>query len=284
MYRRLCDKVLPKLIPARSRVLVAVSGGPDSVALGHILWRYAQERRDQGIELALTHVNHQARPEADAEEKLVRGLAHAWGLECIVHRFQSKEYAKAAGQSFQEAARDWRYARWREDMDKGGFTLLATAHHLGDQAETLLYRLLRGSGTGGLAGIRPRQGKLVRPLLSVQKQELLDYCRSEGLPYALDQSNNEPVYDRNRIRLELLPELAAKYNPRISETLGRTATLLRWDEEYLSSVAEEMWKCYSLEAEPGVAGLSCDLFSLPPALSSRLIRKAAVKAGGDPRG
>lgn len=284
MYRRLCDKVLPNLIPVQSRVLVAVSGGPDSVALAHILWRYAKERRDQGIELALTHVNHQARPEADAEEQLVQGLAGAWGLPCFVHRFQAKQYAKAARLSFQEAARQWRYARWQEDMAKGSFTLLATAHHLGDQAETILYRLLRGSGTAGLAGIYPSKGRVIRPLLSVKKEDLLRYCQAEGLPYALDQSNAEPIYARNRIRLELLPELGTNYNPRILEILGRTGVLLRWDEEYMAAAAEAAWVQYSLAAKPGAVALSLDVFSLPPALLSRLIRKAATQVGSDPRG
>ncbi len=264
--------------------MVAISGGPDSIALSHILWRYVQEERIRGISLLLTHVHHGVRKESDSEVLLVQDMAARWEIPCIIHRFDAKEYAKTMGRSFQEAAREWRYARWKEDMIKEGCTLLATAHHLGDQAETILYRLLRGSGSAGLAGIYPSKDSIIRPLLMFGKTDILNYCAREGLPYALDRSNDEPVYIRNRIRLELLPELERSYNPRIQEALGRTGELLRWDEEYLAQQVEAAWKLHHIRDPAGTIGLSQDVFTEPAAILSRLLRRAATLVTGERRG
>lgn len=284
MYEKLREHILPQLIPPNARVLVAVSGGPDSIALSHMLWRYVQEEHSKGISLVLTHVHHGVRKESDDEVILVQALAAKWKIPCIVHHFDAKGYAKRVKKSFQEAARDWRYARWEEDMQKEGCTLLATAHHLGDQAETILYRLLRGSGTAGLAGIYPAKNQVIRPLLNVKKADILSYCEQEGLPFALDQSNEEPVYVRNRIRLELLPELERHYNPRVQEALGRMGELLRWDEEYLADQAEYRWEKYILKDPRGRTGLSRAAFKEPRAMLSRLLRKAAMQVSQNPRG
>lgn len=254
------------------------------MALSHILWRYVHEERISGNTLVLTHVHHGVRKESDQEMDLVQTMAAKWEIPCIVHRFDSKKYAEAMGQSFQEAARGWRYARWREDMSKEGCALLATAHHLGDQAETILYRLLRGSGTAGLAGIYPSKDSIIRPLLTFRKADILDYCAREELPYALDHTNEEPVYIRNRIRLELLPELEKSYNPRIQEALGRTGELLRWDEEYFVQQVEVAWKQYHIRDSVGTIGLNRDVFTEPAAILSRLLRRAAMLVTQEPRG
>ncbi len=275
-------KVLAELVPPGAKILIAISGGPDSVALGHVLRRYAREVGN--VSLVISHINHGVRPEAAAEERLVQDLAVRWEIPCLVHRFAAKDYAHAEKLSFQEGARQWRYRRWREDMVEHGCTLLATAHHLGDQAETILYRLLRGSGPGGLAGIKPCQEGIIRPFLTVTKEEIVDYCREHGLPYAIDRSNEEPVYVRNRIRLELLPELARHYNPQIVAALGRTGELLRWDDEYLEAQAAKAWHTHAIAGKVGTVGLRRAVFQEPPAIVSRLLRKAAMLAGGDPRG
>lgn len=254
------------------------------MALSHILWRYVQEERLRGISLVLTHVHHGVRKESDNEVHLVQNMAAKWEIPCIVHRFDAKGYAKTMGQSFQEAAREWRYVRWKEDMRKERCTLLATAHHLGDQAETILYRLLRGSGTAGLAGIYPAKDSIIRPLLTFGKADILNYCAREALPYALDRSNEDPVYIRNRIRLELLPELEKDYNPRIQEALGRTGVLLRWDEEYLAQQVEVAWNHYHIKDHVGTIGLSRDVFTEPAAILSRLLRRTAMLVTGEPRG
>lgn len=284
MYERLRTYILPQLIPANTRVMVAVSGGPDSMALSHILWRYVREESSQRISLVLTHVHHGVRKESDAEVDMVQQMAKKWDIPCLIHRFDAKQYAKTVGQSFQEAAREWRYARWREDMLKEGCSLLATAHHLGDQAETILYRLLRGSGTAGLAGMYPSKGSIIRPLLTFTKADILHYCEREAVPYALDRSNEETVYVRNRIRLELLPELERSYNSRIQEALGRTGELLRWDEDYLAQQVEVAWKQYHFKDSLGTICLSLDVFTEPAAILSRLIRKAGMMVTQEPRG
>ncbi|MDD2234339.1 MAG: tRNA lysidine(34) synthetase TilS [Desulfitobacteriaceae bacterium] len=276
MYQRLCTQVFPELITDNVKVLVAVSGGPDSVALGHLLWRYAHEKKVRGLSVTFSHVHHGIRKESDEEAIMVQKMAAELGVPCIVHWFNAKEYAKLSGQSFQLAAREWRYARWKEDCQLEGCSLLATAHHLGDQAETILYRLLRGSGTAGLAGIHPSKSGIIRPLLGITKEEILDYCRQEGLMFALDSSNEEPLYDRNRIRLELIPELEKSYNPRIIEALGRTGKLLRWDEDFLETKVEEVWEKYCLQSNSEEVALHPAVFQEPSAILSRLLRRAAL--------
>ena len=284
MYQRLCTQVFPELIADKAKVLVAVSGGPDSVALGHILWRYSREERSKGLSLVFSHIHHGIRQESDGEAVMVQKMANELRVPCLIHEFDAKKYAKLSGQSFQAAAREWRYARWQEDREREGCSLLATAHHLGDQAETILYRLLRGSGTAGLAGIYPLKNGIIRPLLGVTKEELIEYCHREGLAYALDRSNEEPVYVRNRIRLELLPELASGYNPQILAALGRTGELMRWDEDFLGTKAQEAWERYYLAKGSEEVSLDIAAFQEPPAILSRLIRHAATVVTNEPRG
>ncbi|MDQ7092803.1 tRNA lysidine(34) synthetase TilS [Desulfosporosinus sp. PR] len=284
MFERLRTDILPGLVPRHAKIMVAVSGGPDSMALAHILWRYMREDPAREISLVITHVHHGARKESDQEVKLVQQMAESWKVPCRIHRFDAKGYAKATGQSFQEAAREWRYARWQEDMCEEGCTHLATAHHLGDQAETILYRLLRGSGTAGLAGIYPSKDSIIRPLLTFTKADIFQYCEQEKLPYAIDASNEQPVYVRNRIRLQLIPTLERDYNPRLQEVLGRMGELLRWDEDYLVQQMETAWNLFFLKGQDQSVGLKGEVFKEPAAILSRLLRRAAMLVNQERRG
>ncbi|MDR1070358.1 MAG: tRNA lysidine(34) synthetase TilS [Gracilibacteraceae bacterium] len=279
LYGRLRASALPALLPPGERVLAAVSGGPDSVALAHILWRYTAEAARTPPALILSHINHGARPEAAAEEELVRELGRRLDLPVLVRRFDAKAYARERRLGFQAAAREWRYARWREDMAAAGCALLATAHHRGDQAETVLHRLLRGGGATGLAGIRPERAGVIRPLLEVSKDEIIAYCAAENLPYAVDASNLTETYDRNRIRLRLLPLLQAEYNVRVEEALSRAAAALAQDEDYFAAVVGEKWPLYAVVAATGVR-LSFAAWREPPAILARLLRRAAAEAAG----
>ena len=224
-----------KMIRDGDRVIVAVSGGPDSVCLLDIL----QELEDElMIELVVAHFDHGLRPGEDGvENRFVESLAVALNLP-----FEIKKADPDMGQggaSLEERARHARYQFLEEVKEKFSAQKIAIGHNLNDQAETVLMRLLRGSGPSGLAGIPPcREEKIIRPLIEITRGEIESYLELKGLTHMTDSSNLQACYLRNKIRLELLPRLR-EYQPRIVELLGRTADIMRNDEAWLAARAEE---------------------------------------------
>lgn len=212
-------------------LVVAVSGGPDSVALLRVL---LDLRGPSGAPLVLAHLNHQLRgAEGDADEEFVRRLhadraAMHGGLELRCRRLDVAAAARAEGGNVEAVARRLRYG-WLADVAREtNLARVATGHTADDQAETVLHRLLRGTGLRGLTGIAARREvasgvEVVRPLLAVRRAEVLDYLRALGQDYQTDSTNQDRRYTRNRIRHDLLPLLAAEYNPEIVAVLGRLA-------------------------------------------------------------
>jgi tRNA(Ile)-lysidine synthase len=203
------------------RVIVAVSGGPDSMALLHVLWE-ARERL--GLELVVAGVDHGLRPAAAEELALVRSRAEALGLP--FSRLAVDVAGGKRGPSWQDAARRARLAALEALAVKQGAQRIALGHQADDQAETVLFRIVRGTGLGGLAGIPYRRGPFVRPLLDVRRAEILRYLRRRSIPFVEDPSNADPRYARARIRHRLLP-LLAEENPRIGEALVALAAAAR---------------------------------------------------------
>jgi tRNA(Ile)-lysidine synthase len=198
------------------RLLVGISGGPDSVALAALA-------RATGLPLGLAHVNYRLRGEdSDEDEALVRHLALSWDLPVWIGHPEIRKEAEKQGHSLQQAARHWRYSWWEELMAQEGYTRLLTGHQADDQAETLLLYLLRGSPRAGFQTIPYRRGAVCRPLLDLHRRELLDYLQRRGLPWREDRSNQTPVYPRNRIRLDLLPVME-QISPGIRNHLAQLA-------------------------------------------------------------
>ena len=225
-------------IPARTkRMLVAVSGGADSVALLVGLQRVAP---GLGIQLRVAHLHHGLRgAEADADARFVRALAKRLKILCVTGRADVRALARKEKISIEMAARAARYAfladaarRWGR---RGGAAAIATAHTMNDQAETVLLRLARGAGLRGLAGIPPErlegEVRVVRPLLGVRRAAIEVFLKEAGQAWREDSSNDDRAMLRNRVRHEVLPLLAARLNPRIVETLARTAEILRGENE-----------------------------------------------------
>jgi len=264
------------MLPRGARVLVALSGGPDSVALLHIL--RTLEARGELVVAGAAHFNHQLRgAEADADESFCRDLAAGTGIPFLAGRADVAARARESGRSLEDAARQARYEFLNEAADSAGADAIAVGHSLDDQAETFLLRLIRGAGPAGLAGIRPRAGRVVRPLLDISRAELRQYAAEHGLGFRDDSSNADVRIPRNRVRLELLP-LLSQFSPAIAATLAREAALAREDEEFLDRLAIESAASLVLPKSNGVAVDIAGLTALAPALASRVTRKAVAAA------
>lgn len=226
-------------------LLLAVSGGVDSVVMTSVLWQL-------GFHIALAHGNFQLRgSSADADQQLVEGLADALNLTCYTKVFETREYAQHYKISLEMAARELRYDWFRKLLSKQGYHYLATAHHLNDQAETLLLNLTRGTGIRGLKAIRPLNGSTIRPLLFADKDQLIRYAKDHNLNWREDESNQHGTHERNYIRHQVIPALKT-LNPSLEQTIGENIQHFReidqvWERIYrqawhhLSQVKGECW-------------------------------------------
>ncbi len=255
------------------RVLCAVSGGLDSMCLLHLLWQWGE--RD-GFAVCAASFDHGLRPEAAGEVELVRAWCAARGIHCTTGAGDTRAQAQQAGQTLEEAARALRYRFLDETADRLGADWIATAHHAGDQAETILLHLLRGTGLHGLGGILPRRGRLVRPLLEAERAQLEDYAAAHGIPHCEDASNLDIAYTRNFLRHRVLPLLREK-NPNLDRALGRAAESLRRDEDYLAAESRRAARELLREDSKGVRVPAAALAALHPSIALRLVQEMAER-------
>ncbi len=260
------------------RVLVAVSGGADSVALLFLLRELAA---GGALHVAgLAHLNHLLRgADADADETFCRALGARLGLPVIVERVDIGALARAQKRSIEDAARTARYAFLERAADATVADAIALGHTLEDQAETFLLRLMRGAGTRGMAAIQPKAGRVIRPVLEVERGQLRDYLSSHHEAFREDATNADVTFARNRVRHELIPLLRARFSPGINRVLAREAELARQDEEFLSAEAIKLASrivLMDVDVRLDVAGLR----SAPRALSSRVAHAALQRLAG----
>lgn len=257
-------------------LLAAVSGGPDSVALLHLL-------HECGRVCHVGHVNHGLRGvESDEDARFVEALAESFGFPFHVFRECGAEKAASSRDSFEMHAREVRYAFLTETALREGCAAVATGHQRDDVAETLLMRILRGTSVRGLSGIpeiRDENGvSIVRPLLSSSRHEILDYLSRHSISYREDSTNLQGEFLRNRVRNELIPELTAGYNPKLADALNRLAESAQTDESYLEAMAKEAYGvCIDAEGR-----LRRGVFAeLHPAIRRRVVQTFAWRSGAD---
>ena len=226
-----------RLLIPNDQVVVAVSGGLDSVALFYCLQRLAPS---YGLQLLIAHFNHCLRgEEADQDENFVAELAAAQATPLESSRGDVRGFAREHHLSLEAAARELRYRFLEQVREKNHFSKIATGHQADDQAETILLHLLRGAGWRGLSGIPVHRGAIIRPLLFAHRQELEKFVHANGLFYRTDHTNESLQFRRNRVRLQLLPLLQKEFNPRIATTLNQLGEVFHEGEEYFTLQAEQ---------------------------------------------
>jgi tRNA(Ile)-lysidine synthase len=276
-----------RMVPPGGRVLVALSGGPDSVGLLHLLRLLEDEGHLQVAGIA--HVNHRLRPEARDDEAFCRDLAASLNLPACVESADVAALAREWRTSIEAAGRRLRYSFLNRTADAIGADVAATGHTEDDQAETFLLQLLRGAGPRGLGGIRPVAGRVCRPLLEVSRADVRTWLEARGLPFRDDASNRDPAFLRNRVRAELLPLLARRFSPGVTRVLAREAAIAQDDEAFLeeaaAGLARDLMVLRDAEGDPLGLDAAADqvhqieldaamLAAQPRALSSRVARLA----------
>ncbi|MBC8015644.1 MAG: tRNA lysidine(34) synthetase TilS [Sporomusaceae bacterium] len=228
-----------KMLASSDKILVACSGGPDSLALLHI---FDTIRLEYNISVFAAHVDHMFRGLESAQEaEFVVNFCKERNIICYHTAIDVPKFILETKLSTQEAARAVRYQYLRSIAEELGGAKIATGHHRDDQAETVLIHILRGAGSAGIRGIQPVNGGIIRPLLSVSRTEIAEYCAAHHLEPRFDSSNLKTNYLRNRIRITLLPELEKQYNAAIKDALCRTAVIVGDEHDFIQMTAQNMW-------------------------------------------
>ncbi|ADO77857.1 tRNA lysidine(34) synthetase TilS [Halanaerobium praevalens] len=226
-----------------SRILLAVSGGPDSLAMLDLFDKLKEELK---IEIAVAHLDHMFRKESKSEADFIERFAKKRGIQFFSKRVNLPQIIKTNKVSAEAAARQERFTFFKNIIAKENFDLLALAHHKGDQAETVLLNLFRGCGLKGLGGIelqaKFKELELIHPMLIFTKKEILAYCQQQKLSPSFDSSNQENIYSRNIIRNEILPLIEKKINPKVKEVIAKNSKLIASEAEFLEKLAKKKYK------------------------------------------
>lgn len=266
------------LLAPDMRVLIAVSGGQDSVTLLDILSQLAAIHT---FDIHIAHLNHQLRPNAHKDAEFVANLAKKYRIQVTIENRDVRSFARQNKLSIEDAARQMRRRFLKDTAQNVQADRIALGHTLSDQTETMLFRLLRGTSMTGLAGIRPCSENLwIRPLLEVNRQQVEAYVKEHDLPYCTDESNEDLSFARNKIRHELVPILKDEYNTQLEAGFGRLSTLLQSDDDLLEKLTNESFQKVALYISKRKIILDVNrIFGYHISLRRRLIKKALFELG-----
>lgn len=262
------------------KIVIGISGGADSCALTHILCRL---RERFCIELTAVHINHSLRgDESDGDELFVREFCAGLGVPLVCERYDILSVAERNNTGTEEAGRDVRYAAFRDVAEKTSSNKIAVAHNLNDRAETVLMRIARGSGVKGLTGISPVRDNIIRPLIDCSREEIEAYCRANGINFRTDSTNNETVYTRNKVRLNIMPLLVRDINKNAVSNIAKTAEAAALDNDFMDKEADKAYNfCKVNTFEKNIVYFDiCKLKSFHRAIIKRVILKTLAELSG----
>ncbi|EES49495.1 tRNA lysidine(34) synthetase TilS [Clostridium botulinum] len=265
------------LIKSGDKILVALSGGPDSLCLLNIL---KELREELDIEIGAAHLNHLLRGEdAFKDEEFVISTCKEMNIPYYVKRVDINKYSKEHKLSSELAGRNVRYGFFDEILKKDGFNKIATAHNANDQAETIIFRLMRGTGLEGLGGIKVcREDKIIRPILCLTRKEVEKYIKEKNLNPRIDKTNFEKIYNRNKIRLDIIPYIQNNFNEDIVKTLNRMSLLIQKDNAFIERLCIKAYNEYCKKnTDSKFYILKKELFKEDQAIVTRIIRTALIE-------
>lgn len=267
------------LVNYRDKIVIGVSGGPDSICLLNLLCLVKEE---YNLDIAVAHINHMIRGiEADEDEVYCKSICEKLKVKCYVKKINIKEMAKNKKISEEACGREVRYDFFNEIKNKLGYNKIATAHNANDQAETIIMRIMRGTGLDGLGGIPINRDNIyIRPIIFMKRNEVEDFCMKIGETPHIDCSNLEKVYSRNKIRLDILPYMKENFNEDIIDTINRMGEIIQIDNSFIEQSALEEYKKDVIISNNEII-LNKNVFNLHKALIGRIIRKSIENLNGN---
>jgi len=249
------------LIENGDKIVIGVSGGPDSITLLNVLLEIKNENIIN-FDMVVCHINHMIREEAVQDEEYVLEFCKKYNIECFVKKIDEENKAKEEKLGTEEAGRIARYEFFNEILEKTGSNKIATAHTANDNAETVLMNIIRGSGTAGLKGIEVKRDNLIRPLIDCSREEIEEYCKTNNLNPRIDKTNFQNIYTRNKVRNMLIPYIKENFNPNIIEGINRLSELSKKENEYLEKVTQKKYKEILIEEQDNQIILDLNKFNL----------------------
>ncbi|MBD7910976.1 MULTISPECIES: tRNA lysidine(34) synthetase TilS [Clostridium] len=268
-----------ELIRKGDGIVVGLSGGPDSTCLLHLLCSIKDE---MNLKIAAVHVNHMFRgDDADGDQRFSEEISKAFDVEFFYKKIDVSRYGRENGLSSETAGREIRYNYFNEIMNKLKFSKIATAHNANDQVETILMRIMRGTGLEGLGGIPvKRENRYIRPILFMKREEIEQYCKVHKLNPRIDETNLERLYSRNKVRLDMIPYMKENFNEDIIETINRMSLLLQEDNKFILEEVDSRYK-ESCFRENDKVVICKKAFEYNSSIIKRIIRKAIKEVNGD---
>ncbi len=277
-----------KLIENGDVIILGLSGGPDSVFLLHSLVSLKEDLKKSGINysIILAHVNHGIRIEAIDDENIAKMYGEKYNLPIYIKHIDIREMATQLKVSEEECGRDVRYSFFNAIKEEHRASKIAVAHNSNDNAETVLLNLLRGSGIKGISGMKYISNSgVIRPVLNINKEEILKFLDTNNIEYAIDKTNSENKYTRNKLRNQLIKQIESEYNPNIVETLNKTAEILTSDSKIIEEYVDKVYKDIVLDKEEVCIRIDRNIFKESSfGLKAYIIRKIVEGVVGDIKG
>lgn len=248
------------LIEDGDKVVLGVSGGPDSLSMLTILNEIKNQKLIK-FDIVVAHINHMIRKEADEEEEFVKNTCEKYKIEFYSKKIDIIQLAAEYKIGTEEAGRKIRYEFFDEVLKTTKSNKIAVAHNKKDRAETMILNLLRGSGISGLKGIEPKKNNIIRPLIEIDRDEIEEYCYKNNLTPCIDKSNFENIYNRNKVRNIVIPYIEKEFNPNIVQTLVRLSDLATEEDEFINKITDRIYKKLVLEEKENEIILDLKLFN-----------------------